>query len=112
MTYRLPRNLLPLPLTFCILNARLICNLLRKTGTVKPNGGLTEPVRVDAHIIFFFRFSVKMNMFFVFNIYFLIRTIKRGCPLMTTDRKQVIFTVKSLNLWPIRAVKAKQEKAH
>ena len=53
-----------------------------------------------------------MNMFFVFNIYFLVRTIKRGCPLMTTDRKQVIFTVKSLNLWPIRAVKAKQEKAH
>ena len=67
------------------------------------------------HIEFFFRFFVKINTFFVFTIYFLIMTIKWGFPLqtvMTIDRKQVIFTVKSLNLWPIRAVKAKQEKAH
>ena len=62
------------------------------------------------HIEFFFRFFVKINKFFVFTIYFLIMTIKWGFPLMTIDRKQVIFTVKSLNLWPIRAVKAQTGK--
>ena len=61
---------------------------------------------------FFFRLSVKINTFFVFTIYFLIMTIKRDCPLMTIDKKQVIFTVNSLNLWPIRADKVKQEKTN